>query len=139
VGPNPHPSPLTPSSFSLWAPVVAYMGLLFVASSLSSIPSPPGGLTDKHEHFFFYGILAGLTLRALAKGEWRHVTLGAVLGAILISSAYGVSDEWHQRFVPGRDYELLDMAADAIGSTLAAGGLWAWSILRRRSETPDAL
>ena len=118
---------------------MAYMAALFYVQSLSSVPSPPGGLTDKHEHFFFYGLLAALNVRALAKGEWRGVGLNAALGAVLISSAYGVSDEFHQRFVPGRDYEVLDMVADAIGSVVAAGLLWAWSIIRRRSEAPDVL
>jgi VanZ family protein len=115
------------------------MGMLFYVSSLSSIPSPPGGLTDKHEHFFFYGILAALTLRALARGEWRRVTWWSVLGAIAISSGYGVTDEFHQRFVPGRDYERLDMVADAIGSAASTGLLWAWGIIRRRSDTRHVL
>jgi VanZ family protein len=115
------------------------MAALFFVSSLSSIPSPPDGLTDKHEHVFFYGILAALTLRALAKGQWRFVTFAAACGAALISSAYGVSDEFHQRLVPGRAFEGLDMAADAIGSVAAAGVLWAWGIIRRRSDTPHVL
>jgi VanZ family protein len=123
----------------LWLPVIAYMSALFAVSSLSRIPAPPQGITDKHEHFFFYGILAALTLRALAKGRWKGVTLATVAGAVLISSAYGVSDEFHQRFVPGRDYEVLDMVADAIGSATAALLLWAWGIIARRSDTRHVL
>ena len=123
-----------PRLLSLWLPVVAYMAMLFFVSSLSHIPAPPAGLTDKHEHFFFYGILAALTLRALAKGEWSGVMRSTVLGAILISSLYGVSDEFHQRFVPGRSYEVLDMVADAVGSTAAAGLLWGWAIIRVESR-----
>jgi VanZ family protein len=115
------------------------MAALFFVSSLSSLPSPPAGLTDKHEHFFFYGILSALTLRALARGRWSDVTLRAAAGAILISSAYGVTDEFHQRFVPGRSYEVLDMAADAIGSAAAAGLLWAWGIIRRKSDARHVL
>ena len=108
------------------------MAALFIVSSFSTLPKPPEDITDKHEHFFFYGILGALTLRALAKGEWSRVVAINVLGAVLISSAYGVSDEFHQRFVPGRTYDLLDMAADATGATAAAMALWAWSIIRRR-------
>jgi VanZ family protein len=126
-------------TLSLWLPVIAYMAALFFVSSLSTIPGPPAGLTDKHEHFFFYGILGALALRALAKGEWRRITPATVLGAIAISSAYGVSDEFHQRFVPGRDYEVLDMMADAIGSAVAAALLWWWSIIKRRSDTRHVL
>jgi VanZ family protein len=118
---------------SLWGPVIAYMAVLFYVSSLSTLPTPPAGITDKHEHFVAYGVLGALVLRALAKGEWRGIRWTTVLGAIVISSLYGVSDEFHQRFVPGRTYEILDMVADAIGSATAAGLLWAWSIISRRS------
>ena len=126
-------------TLSLWGPVVIYMAALFHASSLASLPSPPAGLTDKHEHFFFYGILAALVLRALARGRWRGVGPIAVAGAILISSIYGVTDEFHQRFVPGRDYDVLDMLADALGSAAAAGLLWAWAIIRRPRITRHVL
>ena len=115
------------------------MAALFYVQSLSTLPSPPGNLTDKHEHFFFYGILAGLALRALANGRWRGIKAPTVAGAILISSLYGVSDEFHQRFVPGRTYEVLDMAADAIGSVAAVSLLSAWSIIRRRSDARHVL
>jgi VanZ family protein len=110
------------------------MAALFYVQSLSSIPSPPGGLTDKHEHFFFYGVLAALALRALADGKWTGVRWATVTGAALIASLYGVSDEFHQRFVPGRSYEVLDMVADATGSVTAVCLLWAWSIIRARSD-----
>jgi VanZ family protein len=123
----------------LWLPVIAYMGALFFVSSLSTIPTPPGGITDKHEHMFFYGILAALTLRALAKGDWRRIGPATVLGAIIISSVYGVTDEFHQRFVPGRNYDVLDMMADAIGSAAASGLLWGWSIISRRPDTRNVL
>jgi VanZ family protein len=115
------------------------MALLFFLSSLSTIPPPPSGFTDKHEHFFFYGILGALSLRALAKGTWRGVTLATVVAAIAISTAYGVSDEFHQRFVPGRDYEVLDMAADGLGAAMAAVLLWAWAIIKRRSDRTHVL
>jgi len=130
---------LSRRTISLWAPVLAYMAALFFVSSLSTIPSPPAGFTDKHEHFFFYGILAALTVRALARGEWRRIGFVAVAGAIVISSLYGVSDEFHQRFVPGRDYDVLDMAADAFGSAAAAMLLWGWAIIKRRSGTRHVL
>jgi VanZ family protein len=33
---------------------------------------------------------------------------------------YGVSDEFHQYFVPGRSVEALDVLADALGGLLGA-------------------
>jgi VanZ family protein len=114
--------------------VIAYMAMLFFFSSLSTLPPPPADLTDKHVHFAAYAGLAAVTLRALAKGTWKQVTLGAVCGAIAISSLYGVSDEYHQWFVPGRNFERLDMIADTIGSVLGGAAVWTWSILRHDSS-----
>jgi len=100
---------------------------------------PSGRVHRQARTLFFYGTLAALTLRALAGGEWRHVGLLTAAGAVAISSLYGVTDEFHQRFVPGRDFELLDMAADALGSAAAAALLWAWAIIRRRSRLHHVL
>jgi VanZ family protein len=115
------------------------MLVLFVAQMWPNVPAPPRGLGDKDEHFFFYGILSVLALRALVKGQWRRMTVAAALGAIAYSSLYGVFLEFCQRLSPPRSYEVLDMVADTIGSAIGVGLAWAWSIIRRRSETPHAL
>ena len=114
------------------------MALLFGFSSRSSVPSLPAGLSYYDAHIAAYAGLAVLTSRAAAGGLWR-VTPRAVLVAVLISTLYGVSDEYHQVFVPGRTFEVLDMIADAAGSVIGASGAWACSIIRRRTETRDAL
>jgi VanZ family protein len=108
------------------------MAVLFFLSSLSTVPPPPAGLSDKHEHFAAYAGLAAVTLRALAKGAWQYITFSSVCGAVLISTMYGISDEYHQLFVPGRSFDRLDMVADLIGSMLGGAAVWTWSIIRRR-------
>jgi VanZ family protein len=108
------------------------MAMIFALSSLSTLPSPPGGLSYYHAHLAAYAGLAVLTTRALGKGL-HGITWRMVIGAIVISTLYGVSDECHQLFVPGRDFDLLDLAADAAGSIAGASGVRAWSIIRRRS------
>jgi len=107
------------------------MAMLFTFSSFSSLPSPPGGFSDKQVHMAAYAGLGIVTVRALAKG-FRDIRWTAVVGAIVISTLYGYSDEYHQRFVPGRTYDYLDLAADAVGSAAGAAGAGAWSIIRRR-------
>ena len=124
---------------SLWLPVIAYMAMLFGFSSLSKLPTPPGALSFYHVHIAAYAGLAVLTVRARANGILRNVTWRVVAGAIAIAALYGVSDEYHQRFVPGRDFDVLDMVADALGAIVGASAVWAWSIIRRRSETRDVL
>ena len=115
------------------------MAAVFYGQTSPNMPEPPSGLTDKHEHVFFYGVLAVLALRALANARWRRITASMAIGAIVISSSYGVGLEFYQRSIPGRLYEALDMIANAIGSALAVGLVWAWSIIKRRSETPDVV
>lgn len=107
------------------------MAMLFTLSSFSTLPSPPGGFSFYDVHIAAYAGLAVVTVRALAQGL-RDVTWRAVVGAIVVSTLYGVSDEYHQLFVPGRTFEYFDVAADAIGSVAGAAGAGAWSIIKRR-------
>ncbi len=114
------------------------MAMLFALSSRSTLPAPPGGLSYYHAHFAAYAGLAAVTVRAKARGV-RDVSWRAVVAAVVISSLYGVTDEYHQMFVPGRTFDALDIVADVLGSVVGAGATGAWSIIRRRSEARDVL
>jgi VanZ family protein len=115
---------------SLWGPVIVYMAILFGLSSMSTPPPPPADFTFYDVHILAYAGLGALTARATGRGL-RDVSMRAVLGAIVISSLYGVSDEYHQLFVPGRSFDVLDMVADAIGSVAGASAVGAWGRIRR--------
>lgn len=115
------------SRASLWTPVALYMGAIFALSSLSHPPSPPQ-VSDKVQHFAAYSGLGLVTLRAVAGGQAAGVTAGAAATAWAIATAYGVSDEVHQRFVPGRASDPADVVADALGA--AAGIAGAFGIIR---------
>ncbi len=117
-----------------WAVAVAYMAFLFALSSTSKLPTLPGNPSDKLEHAVAFGILGLLLVWALSKGRLRGISARTVLVVTVICAAYGYSDEFHQRFVPGRDYDLKDMAADATGGFLVSGAVWAWGILSRGSR-----
>jgi VanZ family protein len=115
-----------------WAPAIVWAAIIFALSSLSAVPAPPGGLTDKHVHLIVYGVLGallvwGLTDRSLARTTWRTVA-----AAVVLATVYGASDEWHQSFVPGRFVSALDLAADGAGAAIAAVALRAWAIIRAR-------
>jgi VanZ family protein len=123
-----------PSSISrwrLWLPVVLYMAFIFGLSSISETPNLPGG-SDKGAHALLYAGLGVLLVRALAGGLRRRITVAIALAATLIGAVYGVSDEFHQHFVPPRQVEALDVVADTIGTGAAAFALAGWSIARRR-------
>jgi VanZ family protein len=123
----------------LWGPVVLQMAIIFGASSLSNPGALPGGLSDKAGHFAGYLILSVLLVRALARGRASGATWRVLLVAVLGAALYGVSDELHQRFVPGRTPDVLDVAADSLGA--AAGALlalilrFASGVMRRDTRT----
>jgi len=99
-----------------WAPVLAYASLIFYLSSIpsSGLPEWNFDLSILHVPLFFG--LSYLILRALpSRGVplWRLFAL-----SIAVSTLYGVTDELHQLFVPGRTFSLMDMLFDFIGSSL---------------------
>jgi VanZ family protein len=115
-----------------WGPVVAYMALIFYASSQPSVPPIVGVLGDKVVHAAAYAVLAGLAVRALT-GRFRlPVTARVAMLAVTIAVLYGASDEFHQSFVPSREMDARDLMADGVGAALAAVGFRAWSIIAPR-------
>ena len=117
-------------SVLLWGPVAVYMAMLFW---LSSQPVLPGAsLTpDWTQHGLAYAGLALVTLRAIARGRWSGVRAGAIAATWIVVTLYGVSDEFHQSFVPERTADVRDIVADGAGAALALAGVWAWGIIRR--------
>ena len=116
----------------LWGPVAAYMVAIFLESSVSQVPELPNGVTDKDAHGFLYAGLAVLVLRALARASWRSVTLPLCILAVVVAAGYGATDEFHQRFVPGRTADLLDLAADTVGAAAAVTLVWVVARWRTR-------
>lgn len=110
---------------------LAFALLIFGASSRSHVASP--GFTrvdDKFAHFGAYGLLGTLVCRIRGAG-WRSAGV-----SLLVVSAYGASDEWHQSFVPGRMSDAGDWVADTLGAALAIGLYTQWGWYRRLLETP---
>jgi VanZ family protein len=94
------------------------MGAIFTLSSIPSISTPFEGGYDftfkKFTHVIVYGILTALLYGAL-RIHIRHKGY-ALLTAVLLAVLYGLSDEWHQTFVPGRKGTLRDVTIDALGA-----------------------
>jgi VanZ family protein len=114
-----------------WMVVAAYLALVFFLSAQSTLPELPGAPNDKVQHSTAYAVMGVLVTWALVRGEWRRVTCRTVVLATLFCTVYGWTDEVHQLFVPGRQYDLYDLLADATGAFLGAAAAWAWGIIAR--------
>jgi VanZ family protein len=107
------------------------MALIFAASSIPNLKNLPGGMSDKSGHSIGYAILAGVLLRAFAGGRLGGVTWLRGLLAIVLATLYGVTDEFHQLFVPGRSADRYDVVADCLGASLGVALGWLASAVRR--------
>lgn len=96
------------------------MALIFYASSLSDPGLPQDAISDKTAHFLVYGALGGTLVRALAGGRSARMTAMGMLGATLLATLYGISDEIHQAFVPLRTPDWRDVVADVLGALTGA-------------------
>ncbi len=88
-------------------------------------------------HFTEYWILAVLLVGALNM-PWRMSWLMAVF-AMVIASLYGISDELHQLFVPGRMCSVTDWLVDTAGATVGGlAGTWVLALYRIYSKSSKA-
>jgi VanZ family protein len=98
--------------------------LLVTSVPGSAIPKPLIPY-DKVVHFMAYGLFAVLLSRDIAQVTGL---VRAALFAIVIAATFGAVDEWHQRFIPGRDTDLADWRTDVIGAT---GGALLFALYHR--------
>jgi len=115
-----------------FGPVAWMMGFIFYCSHQpgDELPLPGFFLADKLAHTMVYAALGAAWLHALDR-RWRrrHPALAA-WSAVAFGLFYGLSDEYHQSFVPGRFPSVADLVADGVGG-LASGALFWW---RRRGK-----
>lgn len=125
--------------FWFWMPPVGYMIAIF---SVSSLPNPQiGGETpDYMLHALEYFLLTLLLIRLFLTQKTSHQKQGlftiwqhASLFSLIIAITYGISDEIHQYFIPGRHCSLYDVFSDTMGSMLAYGVAWLDYVLLKRS------
>jgi VanZ family protein len=100
-----------------YLPPLLLAGFIFWNSARSRIYIPKFDFVpmDKVGHFGIYFILGYLLTRMLCAGDVNKLTKSVFIGAIILGSLYGMSDEIHQMFVPGRNADIADWIADTLG------------------------
>ena len=104
-----------------WGPAIAAMAAIFFASSLPTVPKLVRDTSDLLLHFLAYSGLGFLVIRAIAAGRWDRLSFSSSVRAWMIAAGYGITDEVHQWFVPGRFASVADWMADALGAAVAIG------------------
>ncbi len=101
-----------------FAALAVYCGFIYFLSAQPSLPMPVTfEFQDKVHHMTAYFIMAVLAWRS-----FRHFSSKVnklEISTVLFCSLYGLSDEWHQSFVPGRTSEAMDWVANTFGAALA--------------------
>jgi VanZ family protein len=101
-------------------PLIVYWLILFVLTTLPGNEAINIGVNDKIEHFGAYGLLTViLYLNLFFQDKYSLLKKYPATFSLLVASLYGMVDELHQIFVPGRTADIRDWLADFVGSVLA--------------------
>jgi VanZ family protein len=114
-----------------WGPAILVMALIFLASATAGSDLPKFGIWDlvtkKGGHMFGYALLAIAYFHGLNAG--KTMTRTHFIAALVLSMFYAMSDEWHQRFTPGRTPSVQDVVIDTIGAGIGLA-IWYWARVR---------
>ena len=98
-------------------PAVVCATVIFILSAQSSVISSQL-IPDYLAHALEYAVFALTLVWGASTGWSNRLSLTGVMGVWAIASLYGISDEFHQSFVPGRQASVGDVAADSGGAFL---------------------
>lgn len=121
-------------------PLLLPLGWMAVLWQLSATPADPAAApwlalppwAQNAAHVPLYAVLAVAWYRGL-RGFASPRAAAAV--AVPAAVAFGIVDEWHQAWVPGREAAAVDVLLDAAGALLGVAAVLGLRRLRRRRET----
>ena len=90
---------------------------MFLLSSTpgDDLPSIDIPFFDKIAHAAEFLVFGALVFRAHTRSYPRMRAEGAAVISLSLAVAYAAFDEWHQRFIPGREVDLTDLFANVAG------------------------
>lgn len=99
-------------------PLAVYGALIFYGSAQSRwfLEPPDFFSADKFYHLVEYGIFGVLTARAMGGYSFPAEVRQRIIWTVAAGFLYGLSDEIHQFYVPGRSAAIGDLVADTVGA-----------------------
>ena len=117
-------------------PALITMGISWYLSSgtLENVQMP--SVSDKLIHLVCFAGLGFFWTWWFKKENWLQKPLKQILYVTLIVAAYGLVDEIHQYFVPGRSCQFTDILIDSSGALCGVLFLFVivWLYNRRKSQ-----
>lgn len=113
-------------------PMLIVMGTIFFLSHKTGdeIHLPAFAYSDLVAHMLIYGVLAATILYGWIDYFSTSHSGTVVCCTVSFCLLYGISDEFHQSFVPGRYVSVMDVMADTVGAIIVCV---CWWIFSRRS------
>ena len=109
-----------------WVPPIIWACVIFVVSAHPLAKTSQIYWKDfiikKTAHMIEYGIFAALIYRGLVASGVKKNNAG--IYSILLALLYGVTDEFHQSYTPGREPRVRDVVFDTIGAILTIYSIW---------------
>lgn len=119
--------------YKYYLPIVVWLAIIFevpTATHASGITGLPYHI-DKAAHFFLYGVLGFLVVRAIYFRDKIPDMKQAILVAVGIAVFCAGLDELHQIYMPGRFSSFFDFVFDILGIT--ASQIVFWYVIQRKS------
>jgi VanZ family protein len=114
------------NTLSLWLPVILWALVIFLFSAKHAVSVSQIDITDfvvkKCAHIIEYAVFTTLLYRALYASGVSKKKAG--IYSVILAVIYGLSDEFHQSFTPGRDPKLRDVLFDTTGAITAIYSVW---------------
>ncbi len=116
-------------------PLIMMAATFFTSSLSGTAPDSPLLLVSaplrNFAHIPAYALLGASLCLALPRHRgWRMAVL-----ALVLTLGYGVLDEWHQSFVPGRDVSGPDLLRDVLGGSIGIALMRRqWAAKRRTAD-----
>lgn len=110
-----------------WLPAFFWAAVIFAFSSIEVTPASEiywqDFIVKKTAHVVEYAILFTLLYRAFTNTSGFSKKQAALVSFFIVV-VYGISDEYHQSFTPGREPKPRDVGFDAAGGLLAYLAIW---------------
>ena len=107
--------------------MIVIMGGIFLLSHQPGNVFAPYAFVwaDKLAHVLVYSLLCVALIYSFSSHVRSQKKKMVVIVSLVVCLVYGISDEFHQSFIPGRFPSISDITADVAGAVLVSL-LWLW-------------